>query len=100
MDAKIIALEYDQIELHLALLEYSDGEKSYILAPSGLQKGDIVRSSKEKIDFNIGNAMPLMFLPLGTKVHCVEMLPVPVQRLLVQLAQRLDLFLLKEDMLL
>ena len=76
MDAKIIALEYDPNRTaHLALLEYSDGEKSYILAPSGLQKGDIVRSSKEKIDFNTGNAMPLMFLPLGTKVHCVEMLP-------------------------
>lgn len=76
LDAKIIALEYDPNRTaHLALLEYSDGEKSYILAPSGLQKGDIVRSSKEKIDFNIGNAMPLMFLPLGTKVHCVEMLP-------------------------
>ncbi len=76
LDAKIIALEYDPNRTaHLALLEYSDGEKSYILAPSGLQKGDIVRSSKEKIDFNTGNAMPLMFLPLGTKVHCVEMLP-------------------------
>ena len=76
LEAKIIALEYDPNRTaHLALLEYSDGEKSYILAPSGLQKGDIVRSSKEKIDFNTGNAMPLMFLPLGTKVHCVEMLP-------------------------
>ncbi len=59
LDAKIIALEYDPNRTaHLALLEYSDGEKSYILAPSGLQKGDIVRSSKEKIDFNTGNAMP------------------------------------------
>ena len=59
---------------HLALLEYSDGEKSYILAPTSVNVGDILRSSNDN-RFKPGNAMPLHQLPLGTKVHCVEMLP-------------------------
>ena len=74
--AKVIALEYDPNRTaHLALLEYSDGEKAYILAPTDLKEGDSVLSSNEKIDFEPGNCMPLNLLPMGTKVHCVEMLP-------------------------
>ena len=74
--AKVVALEYDPNRTaHLALLEYADGEKSYILASSGLDVGDTVVSSNEKIAFEPGNCLPLNFLPVGTKVHCVEMLP-------------------------
>ena len=74
--AKVIAVEYDPNRTsHIALLEYSDGEKSYIICPDGVQEGDVLQSSENKIDFKTGNAMPLLHLPLGTKVHCVEMLP-------------------------
>ena len=74
--AKVVALEYDPNRTaHLALLEYADGEKSYILASSGLDVGDTVVSSNEKIAFKPGNCLPLNVLPVGTKVHCVEMLP-------------------------
>ena len=74
--AKVVALEYDPNRTaHLALLEYADGEKSYILASSGLDVGDTVVSSNEKIAFKPGNCLPLNLLPVGTKVHCVEMLP-------------------------
>lgn len=76
VDAKVIALEYDPNRTaHLALLEYADGEKAYILAPTGVNVGDILISSNEKIDFTPGNALPLNLIPLGSKVHCVEMLP-------------------------
>ena len=75
MEAKVIALEYDPNRTaHLALLEYSDGVKSYILAPASVEVGDTLLSSNDKIDFKPGNALPLKLIPLGTKVHCVEML--------------------------
>jgi len=68
-------LEYDPNRTaHLALLEYSDGEKAYILAPSTVVVGDILISSNDKVDFKPGNALPLNLIPLGTRVHCVEML--------------------------
>ena len=78
--ATVLALEYDPNRTaHLALLQYADGEKSYILAPAELKVGDTVISSGVKIDFKAGNCMPLNLLPMGTKVHCVEMLPEPVR---------------------
>ena len=72
--AKVVCFEYDPNRTaNIALLEYSDGEKSYILA-TNLKVGDIV-VPQGKVDFSPGNAMPLNQIPLGTKVHCVEMLP-------------------------
>ena len=74
--AKVVCFEYDPNRTaNIALLEFSDGEKSYILAPANLKVGDNVVSSQGKVDFSPGNAMPLNQIPLGTKVHCVEMLP-------------------------
>ena len=74
--AKVISIEYDPNRTaHIALIQYADDEKSYILCPEGLEVGDEILSSDNKIDFQIGNAMPLLHMPLGTKVHCVEMLP-------------------------
>jgi len=74
--SKVIALEYDPNRTaHLALLEFEDGTKTYILAPSSVSVGDTLLSSNKKIDFKPGNALPLNLIPLGTKVHCVEMLP-------------------------
>jgi len=74
-EAKVIALEYDPNRTaHLALLEYSDGERTYILSPSTVVVGDVLISSNDKVDFKPGNALPLNLIPLGTRVHCVEML--------------------------
>ena len=74
--AEVIALEYDPNRTaNLALIQYQDGEKAYILAPDTIEVGAKLLSSNNIIDFNVGNAMPLKFMPLGTKVHCVEMLP-------------------------
>ena len=74
--AEVIALEYDPNRTaNLALIQYQDGEKAYILAPDTIEAGAKLVSSNNAVDFNVGNAMPLKFMPLGTKVHCVEMLP-------------------------
>ena len=74
--ATVVCFEYDPNRTaNLALLEYSDGVKAYILAPSSLVEGDKIVSSSGKVDFKPGNAMPLNQIPYGTKVHCVEMLP-------------------------
>jgi len=74
--AEIIAFEYDPNRTaNLALIQYKDGEKSYVLAPASVDVGDEIISSNSMIEFKSGNAMPLKFIPMGTKVHCIEMLP-------------------------
>ncbi|HAF58232.1 MAG TPA: 50S ribosomal protein L2 [Opitutae bacterium] len=74
--AEIIALEYDPNRTaNLALVQYQDGEKAYILAPESVVVGNTLVSSNQSIGFKTGNAMPLKYIPLGTKVHCIEMLP-------------------------
>ena len=73
--AKVVRLEYDPNRTaFIALLEYEDGELSYILAPQRLAPGDSVISG-EKADIKPGNAMPLSSIPVGTIVHNVEMKP-------------------------
>ena len=75
MPAKVAAIEYDpNRSAFLALLNYQDGEKAYILAPVGL-KVDQVVSSGPKADIKPGNALPLRDIPLGTEIHCIEMTP-------------------------
>jgi large subunit ribosomal protein L2 len=75
-EAKVMAIEYDPNRTaNLALLQYSDGHKVYILAPESVQVGYKLLSSNKAIDFKAGNAIPLKYMPLGTKVHCIEMLP-------------------------
>ena len=74
--AVVIALEYDPNRTaNIALIQYADGEKSYIPAPEGLDVGHSLVSSDKSVDFTVGNMMPLKYMPLGTKVHCIEMLP-------------------------
>jgi large subunit ribosomal protein L2 len=84
--AKVVRLEYDPNRTaFIALIEYDDGEVSYILAPQRLEAGDTVVSgekeagdsvvSGEKADIKPGNAMPLASIPVGTIVHNVEMKP-------------------------
>ncbi len=71
--AKVLRLEYDPNRTaFIALLEYEDGEQSYILAPQRLAAGDSVISSA-RADIKPGNAMPLASIPIGTIVHNVEM---------------------------
>jgi len=73
--AKVERLEYDpNRSAHLALLCYSDGERRYIVAPKGLNAGQQVVSGADA-QIKAGNALPLRNIPVGTTVHCVEMLP-------------------------
>jgi large subunit ribosomal protein L2 len=74
--ATVEAIEYDpNRSAHIALLKYEDGTLSYIPSPSGVEVGDTLFSSDGQIDFKPGNSMPLSFIPIGTRVHCVELLP-------------------------
>jgi large subunit ribosomal protein L2 len=71
--AKVAALEYDpNRSAYLALLNYVDGEKRYILAPNGLKVNDTVLSG-ESAEVSVGNALPLSKIPMGTMVHNIEM---------------------------
>ncbi|MGI6603650.1 MAG: 50S ribosomal protein L2 [bacterium] len=73
--AKVAAIEYDpNRSARIALLHYVDGEKRYILAPAGLEVGDMVVSGPEA-DIKVGNALPLENIPLGTVVHNIELIP-------------------------
>jgi large subunit ribosomal protein L2 len=71
--AKVASIDYDpNRSAYIALLNYADGEKRYILAPSGLRLGDTVVSGEEA-DIRPGNALSLRNIPMGTLVHNVEM---------------------------
>jgi large subunit ribosomal protein L2 len=73
--AKVATIEYDpNRSARIALLNYKDGEKRYILAPLGLAVGDVLESG-EKADINTGNCLPLSAIPLGTVLHNVELRP-------------------------
>jgi large subunit ribosomal protein L2 len=76
ISAKVVAIEYDPgRNSRLALLSYADGEKRYIIAPTDLKVGDPVLSSKKKIDFKPGYAMPLVHIPAGMFVYNIELNP-------------------------
>ena len=71
--ARVAAIEYDpNRSARIALLQYADGEKRYILAPVGLGVGDRVEAGP-KADIKLGNALPLAQIPLGTMIHNVEL---------------------------
>lgn len=70
--AKVATIEYDPNRTaYIALLNYADGEKRYILAPLGLQVGDTVMSGKDA-EIKVGNTLPLEFIPLGSTIHNIE----------------------------
>ncbi|MFH1098334.1 MAG: 50S ribosomal protein L2 [Candidatus Uhrbacteria bacterium] len=74
--AKVISIEYDpNRNARLALLEYADHTRSYIIAPEGVGVGDEVRSSREGAPIRPGNQLPLDRIPIGMMVHCVELQP-------------------------
>ena len=73
--AIVSSIEYDpNRSANIALISYKDGEKAYILAPKGLQVGDIVESG-ENADIKVGNTLPIMNIPVGTFIHNVELKP-------------------------
>ena len=75
MEATVIGIEYDpNRSANIALIQYEDGEKAYILAPQGLKDGDKVISG-ESVDIKAGNAMPIDSIPVGTLIHNVELNP-------------------------
>ncbi len=75
MDANVLTLEYDpNRSAHIALLQYEDGEKRYILAPNGLKVGDKVRAGADA-DIKPGNSLPLTNIPVGTVIHNIELYP-------------------------
>jgi len=75
MDAQVLTLEYDpNRSAHIALIQYEDGEKRYIIAPNGLKVGDTVRSGADA-DIKEGNALPMSAIPQGTLIHAIEMYP-------------------------
>ncbi|MDR6301345.1 50S ribosomal protein L2 [Mesonia maritima] len=72
----VASIEYDPNRTaFIALLNYQDGEKRYVIAQNGLQVGQNLVSGKSDIATEIGNAMPLSQIPLGTVVSCVELRP-------------------------
>lgn len=71
--AKVATIEYDpNRSARIALLNYADGEKRYIIAPVGLKVGDVVVSGPES-DIKVGNALPFKNIPVGTTVHNIEL---------------------------
>ena len=75
MPAKVLTLEYDpNRSAHIALVQYEDGEKRYIVAPNGLAVGDTVVSGAGA-DIKTGNALPLSSIPVGTFIHNIELYP-------------------------
>ncbi len=73
--ATVLTLEYDpNRSAHICLVQYEDGEKRYIIAPDGLNVGDKIEAGPEA-DIKVGNALPLVNIPVGTIVHNVELYP-------------------------
>lgn len=75
MNASVLTLEYDpNRSAFIALVQYEDGEKRYILAPDGLKVGDVIRNGADA-DIKPGNALPLENIPVGTFIHAIELYP-------------------------
>ena len=76
IDAKVVSIEYDPNRTaFIALVQYTDGEKRYIIAPAGLKVDQVIVAGQENIAPEIGNAMPLSQIPLGTVISCIELRP-------------------------
>ena len=75
VEGKVLRLEYDpNRSANIALIEYTDGERRYILAPNGLKAGDTVLASASA-DIKAGNALPIANIPVGTVIHNIELDP-------------------------
>ena len=75
MAAAVVGLEYDpNRSADVALVQYADGQRRYILAPEGLKAGDKVMAG-EMAPLTVGNALPLLAIPVGTLIHNLEIIP-------------------------
>ena len=75
IEGRIASVEYDpNRSANIALVNYVDGEKRYIIAPKGIKVGDKVISG-ENVDIKVGNALPIMNIPVGTVIHNIELRP-------------------------
>ena len=75
IEGTVASVEYDpNRSANIALINYADGEKRYIIAPKGLKVGNKIISG-ENVDIKVGNTLPLMNIPVGTVVHNIEMRP-------------------------
>jgi large subunit ribosomal protein L2 len=75
MDAEVLAIEYDPCRsARIALVQYADGEKRYILAPNGLQVGRKIRNGADAAP-EVGNCLPLKNIPVGMAIHGLELTP-------------------------
>ena len=73
--AIVQTIEYDpNRSANIALITYKDGEKAYIIAPKGLTVGTVIESG-ENVDIKVGNALPIMNIPVGTVIHNIELRP-------------------------
>ena len=73
--AMVSSIEYDpNRSANIALITYKDGEKAYIIAPKGLKVGDVVESGANA-DIKVGNALPIINIPVGTVIHNIELKP-------------------------
>ena len=71
----VASIEYDPNRTaNIALINYLDGEKRYIIAPKGLEVGNVIEAG-ENADIKVGNALPIMSIPVGTMIHNVELRP-------------------------
>ncbi len=76
VEAKVVSIEYDPNRTaFIALVQYTDGEKRYIIAPAGLKVDQVIISGEKNIAPEVGNAMPLSEIPLGTVISCIELRP-------------------------
>lgn len=74
--ARVASIEYDPNRgARIALLNYMDGAKRYIISPIGLSVGDEILSSKKRIEIKKGNAMPVKYIPAGVAIYNLEMIP-------------------------
>ncbi|MBP1933028.1 large subunit ribosomal protein L2 [Ammoniphilus resinae] len=72
---RVATIEYDPNRTaNIALINYADGEKRYIIAPQGLKVGDVIESGPDA-DIKVGNALPLANMPVGTTIHNIELKP-------------------------
>ncbi|MFB9276819.1 50S ribosomal protein L2 [Cohnella cellulosilytica] len=72
---RVATIEYDPNRTsYIALINYADGEKAYIIAPKGLKVGDVITSGPDA-DIKLGNALPLENIPVGTVIHNIELKP-------------------------
>lgn len=76
VEGRVIGIEYDpNRSSHIALIEYADGVRRYIIAPKGLRNGDMIVASTEQVEPKTGNCMPIKFIPTGLDLHCIELSP-------------------------